>query len=135
MLAILFERPLRRYFSSEPTLDQEPEHAIPLPVGRKLEPYKDIQFKLRLPAPPLQTKGDVRIQMRNGDGDGERVYCFRAQNEVVARAWVLALRDESNSSERRKAGVSPEEAAFLSAARAWMAEVNIITVTSLSILD
>ena len=40
-----------QYFSSEPTLDQEPEHAIPLPLGRSLEPYDQVKFRLRIPAP------------------------------------------------------------------------------------
>jgi len=110
-----------QYFSTQPSLDQEPEHAIPLAVGRKLEQYKPLQFRLRLPAPPVKTA--AKIKMRLGDDDGERVYCFRAQTEVQAAAWLMALRDESNSSERRTRGLTAEEAQFLSASRAWMAEV------------
>jgi hypothetical protein len=103
-----------QFFSSQPQSDQEPEHAIPLSVGRSIEYHHDnhLQFSLKIPAAPYQDADDE-----------DTVYFFKARSSVQASAWVLALRDESNASERRMAAKSEDEVALLAMAGQWMHEV------------
>jgi hypothetical protein len=115
-------------YSSSP--GDEPDHAIPLPAARTLEPCvlddegrfdsnlttlqleaRDCTFSLTVPPPP------------HAPSVGEHVYVFTAKDSATAAAWICALGDESNASPFRRSAPAAEEICFLSAARAWMAEV------------
>ena len=116
-------------YSTSP--DEElPEHAIPLPVARTLEPCvldengqfepnltilrleaRDCEFTLTIP-PPLHAPSVE-----------ERVYSFKGPDATTAAGWVQALREESDASPFRLSVKSPEEISFLAAAYRWMEEV------------
>ena len=116
-------------YSSSPEIEL-PEHAIPLPLARALEPCvrdhighfdinlttlrleaRDCVFTLSIPPP------------RHAPSLEERVYTFRAEDAATAAGWVYALQDESNASPFRQDAKSEEEVSFLSSAYTWMEEV------------
>ena len=115
-------------YSSSP--GDEPDHAIPLPASRSLEPCvldnegrfdsdltilqleaRDCTFHLTVPPP------------RHAPSVGEHVYVFAAKDSATAAAWICALCDESNASPFRRSRPAEEEICFLSAAHTWMTEV------------
>jgi hypothetical protein len=116
-------------YSSSPQPEM-PEHAIPLPVARTLEPCardelgnferdltilsletRDCEFTLAFPPPAYAPAPEGRT------------YRFKAEDAATAAAWIQALQDESTASPFRKAAKSKEEVDFLTAAYLWIAEV------------
>ena len=142
-----------QFFDREPRLDEEPMHAIPLPLGRTIErdAANDCCFTLRFRnpaaaavavaaaaeddfAPPPFDDDDDDDEPPPPFGDdgppltppargGECAFHFTADNGSTAAAWVATLTDESRASVARLAPVSPPLQAWRTEARAWMMTV------------